>query len=156
SNPPKDKPLVLDPFLDILCSMLRIIVLLKHDTTWIQAVTLYGPPQIVFRNGSTQMLIHSNFYFAHESRTGPSHAPPDHQRTTTMLYCLLHLVRLGGFCVAFPKPGTAIQSKMINFSFIRPDYTIPVGNCPILVSLSKAKRLQMWTGESLDLLIFSA
>src|SRR5262249_48947349 len=98
--------------------MLGVIILLKDDLARIQAIVSNRLPELILQNSLIAFFRQRTVYPTHEACSLGCHAAPNHQRTSTMFYRLLDMVRLAALSVTDPAPGTSIRAETVDFSFI--------------------------------------
>ena len=119
--------------------MLWALVQLENDLIRIEAVVLNSLLQFVLQNLQVDILGHCAVYSAHETGSLGCHAAPNHQRSPTVLYRLLDMVRLKLLTFGDPGPGASIGTETIDLGLIGPNDTLPVIHRPIFVEIGKLK-----------------
>src|SRR5467141_1544534 len=85
-------PLRFQPLLGSFRGMLWVIILLKDNALLRDSGIFHSRKQIILQNGDILLSIHPPFHLCKDSHSIPTHAPPNHQGTSSKLYCPLYFL----------------------------------------------------------------
>ena len=83
------------------------------------------------------MPIHSTFNFLPCSQPKSRHASPNHHRPTTMFHGLMDMLRSNTISISNPTSWPTIWVEPIYLCLVTKNYTFPIINDLIVISLSK-------------------
>ena len=125
------------PCLHLLTCVSWIIIMLKHNILWNQIVMHDCKPQEVFQNRFIHVLIHYTFNSMPSSRSKSCHTTPNHDMSTIIFHCLLHMLRLYMLSICYPTLGPTIGIELVYLCPITKNNVFLIMNGPICKPASK-------------------